>query len=97
MKHTPTPWLLDQRGERLIGSNGEHIGAYGLYIYNPLSKTDETVANAEFIVKACNSHDTLINTLHAALLELNYRNRKEKFSTTDVEIERIHSALKLAE
>lgn len=58
--HTPTPWFVvppDRDNPSRAMVCGE-----GVDIYNaPL--TDETEANAEFIVRACNCHDELVECL----------------------------------
>ncbi len=56
MKHTKTPWRVGNAGITVFGPpNG-----------NPSPETVVTVknkANAEFIVKACNSHEELLGAL----------------------------------
>ena len=64
-KHTELPWQSDQvRGGYNLGivRNGEwvRIGRVGGELTgNKLTQADDN-ANAEFIVKACNSHDDLV-------------------------------------
>jgi len=58
-KHTPTPW----------NQNGRHIDAdKGNYLIASVRTIDDTdMANAAFIVKACNAHDMLLNALQKCL------------------------------
>ena len=54
-KHTPTPWIINpQHTGGIFASFGERIGECGQ-------------ANAEFIVKAVNSHDALVEALKEAV------------------------------
>ena len=68
MNHTPTPWELSEKEnfmgswEILDGDNSDNTIAMTSY---RLGTTDEEKqkANAEFIVRACNSHDELVKAL----------------------------------
>lgn len=43
---TPGPWKLNERKDRLIGSNNEQVGFWGLYAYSPVSTpNDQEIAN----------------------------------------------------
>lgn len=82
-QHTPTPWLLSHdtndirdRNDRMI-VNGQSIhghaikdGAYssGAVLY---AKDDGGNANAAFIIRACNSHDDLLNAAVNAVNTIN--------------------------
>ena len=62
-QHTPTPWNL----------NGRHIDAEkgNKLIVSLRSEHDaENLANAAFIVRACNSHDALVEALENAKAEI---------------------------
>jgi hypothetical protein len=63
-KHTPTPWKLDQDDRFVNGPKGQAIfGALG-------DGSDEThTANAEFIVRAVNSHEALLEAAKEMLEE----------------------------
>lgn len=54
-EHTPLPWRLEQKWHWVVGPNGESIAR--------IRRLDERPANAEFIVRACNSHDDLLAAL----------------------------------
>lgn len=64
-KHTPTPWSIG------ITNNGaDHINVWmgivhvaSVMKFVPTGESAE--ANAEFIVRACNSHDELVEALEA--------------------------------
>jgi hypothetical protein len=64
--HTPGPWKVDPStafNEALISARGVEIGL----LYCSDGADDETelpgIANAEFIVRACNAHDELVAAL----------------------------------
>ena len=61
--HTPLPWTIG-RGRRWITS-----GEVDIARIHDVSKIgeDEAVANAEFIVRACNSHYDLLDALETLL------------------------------
>jgi hypothetical protein len=73
MNHTPTPWkaerwlIMDMSNRRIAEAS---IGITG----------EIDLANAAFIVRACNSHDELIEVLKDAILEIEYLH--DKFKTT---------------
>ena len=78
IQHTPTPWSikcqedLDPEGNGYIWAiKGKRLseeknlnGGWKHYVQNPAVANSE--ANAEFIIRACNSHDALL----AALMQL---------------------------
>ena len=68
MNHSETPWTLDKRRENLT-SNGKPVCVWGLNL-TWSSRTEETEANAAFIVKAVNNHYQLIEALKVAGDEL---------------------------
>ena len=59
IQHTPGPWTIG-RGRRWITSGDVDIARI-----HDVSKIGEAeaVANAEFIIRACNSHDALLEAL----------------------------------
>jgi len=58
MKHTPTPWLVNvwTTGRRTIETDNRLVIAE----IHQTHKDKERTANAEFIVRACNCHDELL-------------------------------------
>ncbi len=52
--HSPLPWRVDR--SFVVGKNGESIA-------DMLQWTDGGPANGEFITRACNSHDNLVESL----------------------------------
>lgn len=87
--HTPTPWHLEKSGYTQTS----------VYIYSeigkPLAHTvtpdfglDEQEANAAFIVRAVNSHDTLVDAIKFAISDPEY--------DKDMKLEGLVAALKAA-
>lgn len=65
MNHTPTPWKVSDTSivtEEICIAVIEDDGGYEAGI-------EERAANAEFIVLACNSHDTLVYACKSLLRE----------------------------
>ncbi|MEZ2132736.1 MULTISPECIES: hypothetical protein [unclassified Sinorhizobium] len=67
-KHTPTPWRMDDDirfGEtpRVYGADKHICEVANAEL--PIDAQEEWIANAAFIVKACNSHEALIEALKA--------------------------------
>ena len=62
LQHTPTPW---SRRIRWITSGNVDIAR--IHSVSKIGEA-EAVANAEFIIGACNSHDALVEAVHAALV-----------------------------
>ena len=65
-KHTPTPYSRTAFGVwsgAVMVADCRHDN--GKSVYRPRSE-DESVANAEFIVTACNTHADLVNALELA-------------------------------
>lgn len=95
-KHTPTPWeiLEDKLCIDIKGLDGLFICALADRHY------DQDKANAQFIVKAVNSHDEMVNALGDVLEFLQELVVKNKYSRTQREHDlyiRIAQALKNAE
>ena len=70
MKHTPLPWLADNGDSEVWGifdDNGAEL-AYLIKLpsIEPSKEFDESKANAEFIVRACNCHYDLLDSLKFA-------------------------------
>ena len=63
MEHTKTPWhdtgLPDSCGYKAINGDTHNV----CVIHHDPNTIKEQKANAEFIVKACNSHDALVEAL----------------------------------
>jgi hypothetical protein len=71
-KHTPTPWLIE--GGCVYAPNLEGTNRFSLIVHGGWqtagvyrTDADELQANAAFIVRACNSHDALVEALRALL------------------------------
>jgi len=71
MSHTPTPWKRNKRASMLIENENRSVASTGGY--QDISRSDEVhnenEANAAFIVKAVNNHESLE---HAAWLAHEY-------------------------
>ena len=68
-KHAPTPWRIDggtnNRGEQFIWTNGNYFGGHAIAcVYDRMKDAKE---NAEFIVRAVNSHEALLESLKDVL------------------------------
>lgn len=82
MNHTPTPWKLDSTkiqsqqwalGGIAIKSYRKDYDEYCAFNQLKGVKLDEDMANAAFIVRACNSHEDLVK----AILMLREENIKQ--------------------
>lgn len=64
-EHTQTPWECDGIDIRSKGLVGRQIALCEISVRGrPYDETyDEALANAAFIVKACNAHETLVKRL----------------------------------
>lgn len=70
MNHTPTPWAIEYvyGGKATmvyariyeVGHKSQSVGFAGIY---KCTTKDEAIANAQFIVRACNAHETFVKTL----------------------------------
>jgi hypothetical protein len=70
MKHTPTPWKLDKEGGFTITDSSDRTSdASDIAYVNPEKENwgdkydGDPEANGEFIVRAVNSHDALLEAL----------------------------------
>lgn len=68
--HTPTPWRRGKASDAIVADapvrpfdDAEDVAYYGGY----LVAESVTVANQEFIVRACNAHDELVAALKRAV------------------------------
>ena len=64
MKHTPTPWSVEESGytqSKIYGCDS--AGKVVFSTVDVLKETPEQEANAEFIVTACNAHEDLVKAL----------------------------------
>ncbi len=62
-QHTKTPWIKDKRGA-LRGADGSEIAVWNLGLVG-VQRSDISEGNSEFILRAVNSHDALIEALEA--------------------------------
>lgn len=60
MSHTPTPWRTYAGRAIVFDADGNYVAYCG---QSHFIETEEQKANAEFIVRACNSHDELVAAL----------------------------------
>jgi hypothetical protein len=98
-KHTPTPWFNDgvyvcAAGDDIYGSS------VATAIDDGLTCNSVKIANAEFIVTACNSHEELLDALKAVLSEAEFLIRfapgGDKGDKSDAML-RAHAAIAKAE
>lgn len=66
-KHTATPWkIAGASGTAVYGATGNMVAA--IYGDDPQCRADERmIANAAFIVRACNAHDDLVKALQGLI------------------------------
>lgn len=91
MSHTPTPWRYVRQNPS--PTTGEHMiaGAKPGYLAEVRDcGSGEVSANAEFIVRACNSHDALVAALKSVLAQANNIEVLGEWSVQDIN----HSAQK---
>ena len=60
-EHTPTPWLATTHNSGMICIGRAHNSVAAIGTTNPTNS-----ANAEFIIRACNSHEKLVEACKAA-------------------------------
>jgi hypothetical protein len=74
-KHTPLPWKMRQLGKTrcVIEGPGEDCCIAMMTRWLPPFDAAEQKANADFIVKACNAHDELVEALRAMIVLENER------------------------
>jgi hypothetical protein len=63
-EHTPTPWIVDATkfGPKIYETGRDADAICQLFDKNGIAFISD-VANAAFIVRACNSHDALVKAL----------------------------------
>ena len=105
-KHTATPWNMvsqkgligrQKEGDRLIYSveTKEHVSETFQYRNDEHTDAETSIANAEFIVRACNSHEELVEACKD--VQYYFRNYEEDNTTALVHLlKKIESALKKA-
>jgi len=87
--HTPGPWVIDKYGSVTHGR--ECVSANGFsMVMSPGDGQNEAKANAAFIVRACNSHYQLVESLREAIEELWDRDHS---STDRIQFERDNASL----
>lgn len=109
VKHTPLPYNIshnDDNGDIVVRAkdNNTIVANVEADYYNPYGNDNKTIeANAAFIVKACNSHYTLLEALKEALIVIERMSdeyskvAKKHASFTNGEYKRINEAIKQAE
>ena len=90
LQHTPTPWSIGRR--RWI--TGGNVDIARIHSVSKIGEA-EAVANAEFIVRACNSYYDLLETLD--ILRLDLENNGEIFGTDEARITLMEEAIANAE
>lgn len=97
-KHVPTPWSITEH-RQVIDGNGSTVSVAGIaFPCGYVDPAGRESANAEFIVRACNSHNSLVEACREAVIQLRYLD--DKFmptGTTSCTISRIEAAIKSAE
>jgi hypothetical protein len=71
-KHTETPWYVQGHEIKVNKPEREHLGDGApetICEMNSSVSPEETTANAEFIVQACNAHDDLLAALRAVVFQ----------------------------
>lgn len=67
VKHTPRPWKLGKNDGNIVQHIYDADGTWIAYTRSPDAMPCEvTTANADFIVRACNSHYELVEALALA-------------------------------
>lgn len=92
-EHTPTPWIYSKDGEMIYTSGN---APFGYKLIKPSGKRPESEikANAAFIVKAVNNHESLVEACQIALQRLKDLGRYKSDAVTCGMLE---EALKQAE
>lgn len=65
-EHTPTPWRNDQKPDALIVCDAEGGSIADCAPPGPWMGHKTALANAAFIVRACNSHDALVEYVRSS-------------------------------
>ena len=62
--HTPGPWRAS--GQEILSGKGSSVVCIGTVFHSPgMMEPGEREANAEFIVKACNGYEELVDAARA--------------------------------
>ena len=73
-QHTPTPWEIEPQTTTVVKPDKTNrIPSTIAIVKDPndnMHQTEIAKANAEFIVRACNSHDALLKACKGLMLEL---------------------------
>src|SRR5882757_8376278 len=79
LMHTPTPWTA--RDAEIYDFNGDPLRIDNAWIEDSFNNGDgfaeEGKANAEFIVRAVNSHEMLLEAAKLALVAIRYNSPRE--------------------
>ena len=65
--HTPLPWWIDDDGFIASGSGDDYQTVADPHCRPTVDYGDENGANADFIMRACNSHHDLLAVLKVAV------------------------------
>ena len=103
-KHTPTPWAQGTRPyeaclifARVQGIRKEHLVRIAqTLLWNGSGNESEAIANAEFIVRACNSHDALLAAAKAAEAYLQGKRTGKQYEEADL-VDQLRAAIRAAE
>jgi hypothetical protein len=87
MTHTPGPWVAKSgHNQTILGPNGEALA------FTSFGKNIDDKTNAAFIVRACNSHEAMLEALKVAQAIIN-----KDIDITEMDCEQIAKAIRLAE
>lgn len=81
VSHTPTPWAVEKNSVNAENGSVVSIAECGFSVPGQswsgtdYSTKEHQAANAEFIVRACNSHDQLVETVRKLLREVGDKGR----------------------
>lgn len=92
-QHSPLPWGWD--GHNVTGLDGGVIPVEGIAQPHGWPPDAQGIANAEFIVRACNSHEALVEALRAIVSA--YDSSPSPLSRITTKISQAREALKIAE
>ena len=95
MEHTETPWKVAadfwKSNTRIVEVFGSHVLAVTIDCH-PVTAA-EAEANAKFIVKACNNHDRLVETLKALYTEFEFQTAAYEGGSLDDLRDKVKAAL----
>lgn len=81
-EHTPTPWSLYEHDPLVIvDDKGSSLGE--MVPGDPYISPATALANAAFVIRAVNSHETLLQTLHA-IIQLDHHNMGPESRATKI-------------